>query len=158
VTFLDRAGAPRIEIATVPGEVFPELFLGVATHRRTDCPAADTGRPPEPSIRDAMRSPYKLVIGLSPDEIGYIVPGYDFYPANIFDEASDPCVGQPYDPAFPRRRVPTHYHEVLSVGVEAASFVTCSCGRALRRGVGDRGRGRLSSAALAGMVHESSAG
>jgi hypothetical protein len=125
VTFLDRAGAPRIEIATVPGEVFPELFLGVATHRRTDCPAADTGRPPEPSIRDAMRSPYKLVIGLSPDEIGYIVPGYDFYPANIFDEASDPCVGQPYDPAFPRRRVPTHYHEVLSVGVEAASFVTC---------------------------------
>jgi hypothetical protein len=126
VSFLDRAGAPQIQIATVPGEVFPELYLGVATHRRTDCPAADTGLPPEPSIRDAMQAPHKLVIGLSPDEIGYIVPGYDFYPANIFDEASDPCVGQEYDPAVPRRRVPTHYHEVLSLGVEAASYVTCN--------------------------------
>jgi hypothetical protein len=126
ITFADRAGAPQIQIATVPGEVFPELYLGVATHRRTDCPAADTGRPPEPSIRDAMRAPHKLVIGLSPDELGYIVPGYDFYPANIFDEASDPCVGQAYDPEVPRRRVPTHYHEVLSLGVEAAAYVTCN--------------------------------
>ena len=100
--------------------------LGVATHRRTDCPAADTGRPAEPSIRDAMSAPFKLVIGLSPDELGYIVPGYDFYPANIFDEQRDPCDGQEYDPRYPRRRVPTHYHEVLSVGVEAASYVTCT--------------------------------
>jgi hypothetical protein len=125
VTLADRSGAPQVQIATVPGEVFPELFLGVANHRRTDCPAADTGRPPEPSIRDAMTAPYRLVIGLSPDETGYIVPGYDFYPANIFDEASDPCVGQKYDPAYPRREVPTHYHEVLSIGVEAAAYVTC---------------------------------
>lgn len=126
ITIADRAGTPQVQIVTVPGEIFPELYLGVATHRRTDCPAADTGRPAEPSIRDAMAAPFKLVIGLSPDELGYIVPGYDFYPANIFDEQKDPCDGQAYDPQYPRRRVPTHYHEVLSVGVEAASYVTCT--------------------------------
>lgn len=134
ITIRDGAGTPQIQIVTVPGELFPELYLGVATHRRTDCPAADTGRPAEPSIRDAMDAPFKLVIGLSPDELGYIVPGYDFYPANIFDEQKDPCDGQEYDPAYPRRRVPTHYHEVLSVGVEAASHVTCTAVELLQGG------------------------
>jgi len=73
-----------------------------------------------------MAAPLRLVVGLSPDELGYIVPGYDFYPAVIFDEAVDPCDGQHYDPAHPRRSVPTHYHESLSVGVEAASYATCT--------------------------------
>jgi hypothetical protein len=126
IAMRDRAGQPLVQMITTPGELFPELYLGVATHRRTDCPAADTGRPPEPSIRDAMVAPYRLVIGLSPDEIGYVVPGYDFYPAtNLLDETPDPCVGQAYDPAHPQRHVPTHYHETLSVGVEAASLFTC---------------------------------
>lgn len=132
VTLADRGGTAQVQVVTVPGELFPELYLGVARHRRTDCPAADTGRPAEPSIRDAMSAPFRFVIGLSPDEIGYIVPGYDFYPANLFDEAVDPCDGQAYDPLHPRRRVPTHYHEVLSVGVEAASYATCSAVRLLR--------------------------
>lgn len=132
VTLADRSGAPQVQMVTVPGELFPELYLGVAEHRRTDCPEADTGRPAEPAIRAAMSAPYRLVIGLSPDEIGYIVPGYDFYPADLFDEAVDPCDGQAYDPRYPRRRVPTHYHEVLSVGVEAASHVTCTAVELLR--------------------------
>jgi hypothetical protein len=126
VTLADRAGKPQVQMVTIPGELFPELYLGVADHRRTDCPAADTGRPAEPSIRNAMAAPFRLVVGLSPDELGYIVPGYDFYPAVIFDEAVDPCDGQHYDPAHPRRSVPTHYHESLSVGVEAASYATCT--------------------------------
>ena len=126
ITIADRAGKPQIQIVTVPGELFPELYLGVATHRRTDCPAADTGLPAEPSIRDAMEAPFKLVVGLSPDELGYVVPGYDFHPANVFDEQKDPCDGQNHDPAHPRRTVPTHYHEVLSLGVETASYVTCT--------------------------------
>ena len=132
ITIADRAGKPQIQIVTLPGEIFPELYLGVATHRRTDCPQADTGRPAEPSIRDAMDAPFKLVVGLSPDELGYVVPGYDFYPANIFDEQKDPCDGQSYDPDHPRRRVPTHYHEVLSLGVETASYVTCTAVELLR--------------------------
>lgn len=125
-TLADPAGRPQIQILTVPGEVFPELYLGVAEHRRTDCPAADTGRPAEPALRPAFAAPHRIVVGLSPDELGYIVPGYDFHAANVLDEAPDPCQGQGFDPRHPRRQVPSHYHEVLSIGVEAASFVTCS--------------------------------
>ena len=122
----DGAGKAQVEIVTLPGEVFPELYLGVENHRRTDCPEADTGLPPEPSIRDAMSSEHRFVIGLSPDEIGYIVPAYDYQPANIFDEASDACDGQNWDPEYPRRTVPGHYHETLSIGVEGGAFVTCT--------------------------------
>lgn len=126
ITMRDGGGEPQIQIVTVPGEVFPELYLGVEGRKRTDCPEADTGAPSEPSIRDAMVAPYRFVIGMSPDEIGYIVPQYDFYPAVIFDEAEDPCKDQPYDPVYPRRRVPDHYHETLSVGVEISAYVTCT--------------------------------
>ncbi len=126
ITLRDRDGAPQVQIVTVPGEVFPELYLGVEGRKRTDCPEADTGLPSEPSIRDAMTAPYRLVVGMSPDEIGYIVPSYDFYPAVIFDESEDPCKDEPYDPDYPRRRVPDHYHETLSVGVEIGPYVTCT--------------------------------
>jgi hypothetical protein len=132
ISLLDRNGAPQIQIVTFPGEVFPELYLGVAERRRTDCPAADTGRPSEPSVRAALDAPYRLVIGLSPDEIGYVVPGYDFLSAGPLEEAPDPCEGQGFDPDVPRRRVPAHYHESLSVGVDIGSFVTCSLVELLR--------------------------
>ena len=122
----DRAGAPLVQVVTAPGEVFPELFYGTEQHHRTDCPAANTGQPYEPSIRNAMTAPYRLLIGLSPDEFGYIVPGYDFYPApSVVEEAADVCLGQHFDPDFPRRTVPTHYHESLSVGVNIAATTTC---------------------------------
>ena len=54
----DAAGGPQAvstvyavrlgdaQIITAPGELFPELFYGVAKYRRQDCPKADTGRPP----------------------------------------------------------------------------------------------------------------
>jgi hypothetical protein len=126
LTLNDRAGAPLVQVVTAPGEVFPELFYGTEQHHRTDCPAAATGEPYEPSIRDAMTAPYRLLIGLSPDEFGYIVPGYDFYPApSLVDEAADACYGQHFDPNFPRRTVPTHYHESLSIGMNIAATTTC---------------------------------
>lgn len=126
LTLTDRAGAPLVQIVTAPGELFPELYYGVEQHHRTDCPAANTGQPYEPSIRNAMTAPYRLLIGLSPDEFGYIVPGYDFYPApSLVEEAADVCHGQQFDPNFPRRTVPTHYHESLSVGMNIAATTTC---------------------------------
>jgi hypothetical protein len=126
VSFTDSGGAPLVQILTAPGELFPELFYGTEQHHRTDCPAAHTGEPYEPSIRDAMAAPYRLLIGLSPDEFGYIVPGYDFYPApSIVQEADDVCRGQAFDPSFPRRTVPAHYHESLSVGINIAATTTC---------------------------------
>jgi hypothetical protein len=33
---------------TIPGELFPELYLGVAESPTPTAPAADTGRPAEP--------------------------------------------------------------------------------------------------------------
>lgn len=123
----DAAGAPLVQIVTAPGEIFPELFYGTAQHHRTDCPAASTGAPYEPSMRDAMTAPYRLIFGLSPDQYGYIVPAYDFFPPpDIFEEAEDPCQGQNYDPTVPRRTVPSHYHETLSVGVDLSTAVTCN--------------------------------
>jgi hypothetical protein len=76
-------------------------------------------------VRAALSAPYKVVIGLSPDEIGYVVPGYDFHSAGPLEEADDPCQGLAYDPEHPRRQVPSHYHESLSVGIEVGSYVTC---------------------------------
>lgn len=126
LTLLDAEGHPLVQLATLPGEVFPELIDGVAEHKRKDCPAAETGLPYEPAVRSAMTAPYKLFVGLSPDELGYIVPGYDFYAApSIDEEASDVCRGQSYDANFPGRHTPSHYHESLSVGADIAAAVNC---------------------------------
>jgi hypothetical protein len=126
VRLVDAAAAPQVEMITAPGEIFPELFYGTEAHHRTDCPTAHTGAPYEPSIRDALRAPYRLLIGLSPDEFGYIVPGYDFYPPPaVLEEEEDPCQGQAFDPMIPRRTVPSHYHEILAVGPDIAAATTC---------------------------------
>ena len=126
LTFSDANGTPLIQLATAPGELFPELNYGVADHGRTDCPAANTGLPYEPSIRNAMTAKYRLIVGLSPDEFGYIVPGYDFRkPPSVTEEATDACQGQNYDPTVPRRTVPSHYHESLSLGEDIAATTTC---------------------------------
>jgi hypothetical protein len=126
LTLSDVAGNPLVQLVTTPGELFPELFYGSEHFHRTDCPAANTGQPYEPSIRDAMRAPFRFLIGLSPDEFGYIVPGYDFYQSPTFgEEVPDICQGQAYDPNVPRRTVPSHYHESLSIGLDAAATTTC---------------------------------
>ena len=132
VRLIGPAAQPLVELVTAPGEIFPELVYGTEAFHRTDCPAANTGLPYEPSIRAAMRARYRLVLGLSPDEFGYIVPGYDFYPApDIFAEADDPCQGQNFDPQVPRRMVPSHYHEGLSLGADMAATATCHAVRLL---------------------------
>ena len=68
---------------TVPGELFPELELG--GYGRPDCPEADTGRPYEPVIGEQFDAEYEFVLGLGQDELGYIVPGYDFWLAHVED-------------------------------------------------------------------------
>lgn len=128
----DAAGGPQAvstvysvrlgdaQIITVPGELFPEVFYGVARHRRVDCPKADTGRPPEPAVRDFMDAKYKFVFGLSPDELGYFVPGYDFHaptfdPAKGLEESKDACAG-----------VSDHYHETNSASSKLAAAWACT--------------------------------
>lgn len=131
----DSEGAAVLQMVTAPGELFPELFYGVEDAHRQDCPAANTGEPYEPSIRNAMIAPFRWLIGLSPDQFGYIVPGYDFYaPPALGSESSDVCRGQGYDPEKPRRTVPEHYHESLSLGVDAAVATTCHALELLGKG------------------------
>ena len=99
------------QMITAPGELLPEIYFGVSRAGRTDCPRADTGEPREPSIRDAMTGKFRFLIGLCPDELGYIVPGYDwrrepFDPSKMeIRESEDPCKGG---------GVPNHYHETNS--------------------------------------------
>jgi len=126
MSLLDDDGQPIVQLMTLPGEVFPELVYGVEQHGRTDCPEANTGLPYEPAVAPAMTAPYRMFLGLSPDELGYVVPGYDFYPApSVDEEADDVCRRQSYDPNVPGRTVPSHYHESLSIGPELAAAVTC---------------------------------
>jgi hypothetical protein len=112
---------------TVPGELFPELELG--GYGRPDCAAADTGRPYEPVINDQFDSEYQFILGLGQDELGYIVPGYDFWLKHVDDlpedndnpdgpialgalEAEDPC-GE------------GHYEETVSASSVMAPWVAC---------------------------------
>jgi hypothetical protein len=109
------------QIITTPGELFPELFYGVEKTRRRDCPEADTKRPLEPGVRDRMTKKYKFILGLCPDEFGYIVPGYDFLaPAVDLVEgqrrAVDPCKAN---------KVPDHYHETNSASSMLAPAWAC---------------------------------
>jgi hypothetical protein len=110
------------QVITAPGELFPEVFYGVAKYRRTDCAAEDTKRPAEPAVREFMKAKYKFIFGLTPDELGYIVPGYDFHapafaPQKGFTEATDACAAS---------GVPTHYHETNSASSQMAPAYACA--------------------------------
>ncbi len=62
-----------LQVAAVPGELYPELALG--QFQRPQEPAADfPGAPLEPTIYPLMTGQFKMVIGLANDEIGYIIP------------------------------------------------------------------------------------
>jgi hypothetical protein len=109
------------QILTAPGELFPEIFYGVSEHRRKDCPAADTGRASEPALRPLMTSKYKFVFGLSPEELGYLIPGYDFRAPTFSEteglkEAPDACAAS---------GVPAHYHETNSASSQLGTGYAC---------------------------------
>ncbi len=108
------------QMITTPGELFPEVFYGVEKYGRKDCPEANTGRPLEPGVRDRMTKKYKFVLGLCPDEFGYIVPGYDFLPPSFglkgLQEAPDPCK---------QNKVPNHYHETNAASSQLAAAWAC---------------------------------
>lgn len=108
------------EFITLPGEVFPELLYGVERVHRTDCPEAHTGQPYEPAIWPHLKARYKFVLGLAPDELGYVVPLYDFVPL-----PPKPFTGRQSPDACAARGVPSHYHETNSVSYQMGPAVTC---------------------------------
>ncbi len=100
------AGRPVLECATVPGELYPELSMGGVEHYAgADYPDA----PAEPAIKQQMmRAPFRMLIGLANDEIGYVIPRAEW------DEK------EPWLKGAPRR----YYGEINSVGPDAAPAIT----------------------------------
>ncbi|MBI3288121.1 MAG: hypothetical protein HYZ74_01225 [Elusimicrobia bacterium] len=111
----------------IPGEAFPELAIGGFDGRYSfgrpliapDNPAApDLSKAPRgPYLRDRVRAPVPMLVGLANDELGYLVPGYDFkVRANRL--------------MLPR--LPGHYDETNSIGPSATRILIESAERLLQ--------------------------
>jgi len=73
VDYVELRNRDRIvaEIATVPGEIYPELTNGGITRY----PGADFPHAPfEPILRAHFKSRYQFIFGLGNDELGYLIP------------------------------------------------------------------------------------
>ena len=87
-TEVSRIDLGPAEILAVPGELFPELFIGGYDGRYSygrPIIGPDNKHPPDlsqaprgPYLRDFMTGRPKLIFGLANDMLGYIMPGYDF--------------------------------------------------------------------------------
>ena len=98
---------PMLEIALVPGELYPELSVGgIQKYDGADFPDA----PAEPAIKSLMHAPYRMLFGLANDEIGYIIPKSEW------DNQA------PWLQNAPKR----WYGEQNSVGPEAAPIITAT--------------------------------
>ena len=92
---------PLLEIAFVPGELYPELSIGgIERYPGADYPDA----PFELPLKSLLKAPYRMLVGLANDEIGYIIPRAEW------DER----------PPYLNGAQKPWYGEVNSVGPEAA--------------------------------------
>ena len=77
----------ELEIAAIPGEVYPELVLGKV--QEPSDPGADfPDAPVEPSLYAQLRGKHRMLIGLANDEVGYILP------KRQWDEVAPFCYGR----------------------------------------------------------------
>lgn len=113
---LARIGPVRL--LGVPGEIFPELVIGgYDGSRRYGHPLTQPGNPNPPDLARAPKGPYPRerlgpygwVVGLANDEVGYIVPEYDFQVAS--------------NRAMAPRPKGTHYEETNSIGPRATGIL-----------------------------------
>lgn len=63
----------ELEIAAIPGEIYPELVLG-KYHDQADPGADFPDAKLEPAIYTQLKAKHKMIVGLANDEIGYIIP------------------------------------------------------------------------------------
>ena len=109
VDYIQFRGGGRLlaEIATVPGEIYPELVNGGITRY----PGADYPEAPfEPTLRAGMHGEYRMIFGLANDELGYIIPKCEW----------------DSKPPWLQNRKGRWYGEVNSAGPEVAGAVTRS--------------------------------
>lgn len=111
-----------VAMLTVPGELFPELAIGGYDGSRVNTTqdefiASDNPNPPDitlapagPYYKDLMGGQQNWILGLGNDEVGYIVPTYDY----VLDEAS-PYLDEPEG---------DHYEETNSLGPETEARIT----------------------------------
>jgi hypothetical protein len=96
----------QLDVAAIPGEIYPELVLDKV--QDPPDPGADfPDAPIEPAIYKQLRGPYRMIIGLANDEIGYIIP------KRQWDEKPPFCYG----------RKKAQYGEGNSVGPETAPIL-----------------------------------
>jgi hypothetical protein len=101
---LAQGSEPQLEIALIPGEMYPELSVGgIEKLPGSDYPDA----PFESPIKQQMKAPFRMLFGLADDEIGYIIPRVEW------DEKA------PYLANSPKK----HYGEINSVGPDAAPLI-----------------------------------
>jgi hypothetical protein len=96
----------ELEIALIPGEIYPELVLDQIqdpADPNADFPKAEK----EPAIYPQLKAKHKMLIGLANDEIGY------FIPKRQWDQEAPFCYG----------RKQTQYGEINSIGPNAAPII-----------------------------------
>jgi hypothetical protein len=96
----------EVDIAAIPGEIYPELVLGKI--QNPPDPGADFPEAlPEPAIYTQLRGRHRLLVGLANDEIGYIIP------KRQWDAKAPFCYG----------RKKAQYGEANSLGPETAPLL-----------------------------------
>ena len=110
-----------LELLTVPGELFPELAIGGYDGSHVGDPnnaVVDDDNPNPPDLSTAPEPPYledrlsgsmQWIIGLGNDQLGYIVPPYDF----VLDDTN---------PWFDQAEG-DHYEETNSLGPQTAPLI-----------------------------------
>jgi hypothetical protein len=74
---LSSAGGPILEVACLPGAIYPELINGGIQEPQD--PAADRpGDPAEAPVRSILRAPLRLVAGACGDDLGDIIPASEW--------------------------------------------------------------------------------
>lgn len=106
----------ELEVAAIPGEIYPELVLGkVQTPADPGADFPDAAA--EPAIYAQLKSKRRMLIGLANDELGY------FIPKRQWDEKPPFCYGLKK----------SQYGEMNSVGPDAAPII-CEAFKALVKG------------------------
>jgi len=105
-----------LDVAAIPGEIYPELVLGKVqdpADAGADFPMADV----EPSIYGHLKAKHRMIVGLANDEIGYIIP------KRQWDEKPPYCYG----------RKKSQYGEMNSLGPDTAPLLCEAFQAAARR-------------------------
>lgn len=126
-TEVSRVDIGPATLLGIPGEIFPELLIGGYDGRfRFSQPLLSPANADPPDLAKAPRGPYlkeligkplKLVVGLANDELGYLVPAYDF-------KVRDNLTLSPRPPGH-------HYEETNSIGPSATGIIVSAARRLL---------------------------